>query len=295
MSELGQVLQRAREEKGITLDDIQRITKIQRRYLEAIERGHFHVLPGHFYARAFIKSYAEAVGLDPQDLMSHFQSDLPAQPPVEQAERLRRRRVTTANNPLQASRWVAKALLVLFIALIIGVTYVAIVNNTGGGTATQPMPNDTVTPGAGVVSPGQGPGVSPITQQPEPPANTGTPNTTPTPDPAQQTPQVAVTFESQQGNVYQYALQGGEKISVKLKGTTDRSWFGVGEAKGKYVEQGELKSGEEKSVDLGKSAYIRLGKPMNVELTVNGVVVDTSKVVSMPSDVVISIKESAAQ
>lgn len=58
MSELGQVLQRAREEKGITLDDIQRITKIQRRYLEAIERGHFHVLPGHFYARAFIKSYA---------------------------------------------------------------------------------------------------------------------------------------------------------------------------------------------------------------------------------------------
>lgn len=95
--------------------------------------------------------------------------------------------------------------------------------------------------------------------------------------------------------MYQYALQGGEKISVKLKGTTDRSWFGVGEAKGKYVEQGELKSGEEKSVDLGKSAYIRLGKPMNVELTVNGVVVDTSKVVSMPSDVVISIKESAAQ
>lgn len=94
MSELGQVLKEAREEKGITLDDIQRITKIQRRYLEAIERGHLHVLPGHFYARAFIKSYAEAVGLDPNHIMSHFQSDLPAQPPQEQL-----------NGPLTASRY----------------------------------------------------------------------------------------------------------------------------------------------------------------------------------------------
>lgn len=113
MSELGQVLKEAREEKGITLDDIQRITKIQRRYLEAIERGHLHVLPGHFYARAFIKSYAEAVGLDPNHIMSHFQSDLPAQPPQEQLERLRRRRVATTSNPLQAGKWVTKTLLVL--------------------------------------------------------------------------------------------------------------------------------------------------------------------------------------
>lgn len=293
MSELGQVLQRAREEKGVTLDDIQRITKIQRRYLEAIERGHFHVLPGHFYARAFIKSYAEAVGLDPQHLMSHFQSDLPAQPPVEQAERLRRRRVSSSSNPLRASKWIAKAVLVLFIALIIGVTYVAIVNNLGGTSTQQPIPSDNVPPGAGVVSPGQGAGVSPISQQPEAPTPPATQPTTP--DNAPATPQVAVTFQSQQGNVYQYTLTGGETISVKLKGTADRSWFGVGEAKGKYVEQGELKSGEEKNVELGKSAYIRLGKPMNVELTVNGVVVDTSKVVSMPSDVVIAVQENTAQ
>jgi len=78
VSELGLVLQKAREEKGISLDEIQRITKIQRRYLEAIERGHFHVLPGHFYARAFIKSYAEAVGLDPAYVLDHFQTSAQA-------------------------------------------------------------------------------------------------------------------------------------------------------------------------------------------------------------------------
>lgn len=291
MSELGQVLQRAREEKGITLDDIQRVTKIQRRYLEAIERGHFHVLPGHFYARAFIKSYAEAVGLDPQHLMEHFQSDLPAQPPTEQVERLRRRRISSSNNPLQASRWIAKALLVLFVALIFGVTYVAIVNNNGGAT-TQPIPSDTVPPGAGVVTPGQGAGASPITQQPEPPSNVETP-TAPAPGSAMAAPQVTVSFESQQGSLFQYSLHGGETIAVKLKGTQDRSWYGVGEAKGKYVAEGELKAGEEKSVELGKTAFIRLGKPMNVELSVNGVVVDTSKIKSMPSDILISVKESA--
>ena len=290
MSELGQVLQKAREEKGITLDDIQRVTKIQRRYLEAIERGHFHMLPGHFYARAFIKSYAEAVGLEPQHLLEHYQADLPAQPPREQVERLRRRRVASANNPLQASRWIAKALLVLFVALIFGVTYVAIVNNNGGA-ATQPIPSDSVSPGAGVVSPGEGQGVPPVARQPEPSANPATP---PAPSPAAEAPKVSVTFVSQQGSLFQYALQGEENIVVKLKATSDRSWYGVGESKGKYVSQGELKSGEEKSVELGKSAYIRLGKPMNVQLTVNGVVVDTSKIIAMPSDIQISVKENAA-
>lgn len=298
MSELGQVLQRAREEKGISLDDIQRITKIQRRYLEAIERGHFHVLPGHFYARAFIKSYAEAVGLDANHLMNHFQSDLPAQPPAEQAERLRRRRVTTTNNPIQAGRWITKALLVLFVALIVGVSYVALVNNDG--SVTLPVPGEKVTPGAEIVPPGQGGAAAPpIAQTPIPPSNQAQ-----TPDPANAPPAVetppppavTVTFESQQGSLYNYALQGGEKITVKLKVKEDRSWFGISEGRGKtYLETGELKQGEEKTVELGKSAYVRLGKPMMVELTVNGVLVDTSQMKSMPSNVAIAVKEAAAQ
>lgn len=296
MSELGQVLQRAREEKGISLDDIQRITKIQRRYLEAIERGHFHVLPGHFYARAFIKSYAEAVGLDPNHIMSHFQSDLPSQPPTEQVERLRRRRVASANNPFQGGRWVTKTLLVLFIALIIGVIYIAVVNSNGG-TMTQPMPGGTVTPGAEIVTPGGGGATPPPSVQTPPPTGTPTPDVeTPAPDPVQETPQSTITFESQQGSMYTYALQGAEKMTVHLKVKDDRSWFGVSEGKGKkYVEEGELKKDQEKTIELGKSAYVRLGKPTVVELTVNGVAVDTSKMKFMPSNVTIKIKEAAAQ
>lgn len=300
MSELGQVLQRAREEKGITLDDIQRITKIQKRYLEAIERGHFHVLPGHFYARAFIKSYAEAVGLDPNHLMSHFQSDLPAQPPTEQVERLRRRRVASTNSPLQAGRWVTKTLLVLFIALIMGVIYIAVVNSNGG-TTTQPIPGGTVSPGAEIVTPGNGGGAaaSPIAQQPNPPTSvspTPDPGVAPEPEKVTKTPKTTITFESQQGSMYNFAVQGEQKLTVKLKVKDDRSWFGVSEGKGKkYLEEGELKKGEEKTIELGKSAYVRLGKPMMVELTVNGVPVDTSKMKIMPSNIVLKMKETVTQ
>lgn len=77
MSELGQHLREAREEKGLSLEDLQRSTKIQKRYLLAIEEGRFDTLPGLFYARAFVKTYAEAVGLDPEPLFDQYRNELP--------------------------------------------------------------------------------------------------------------------------------------------------------------------------------------------------------------------------
>lgn len=285
MSELGQVLQRAREEKGISLDDIQRITKIQRRYLEAIERGHFHVLPGHFYARAFIKSYAEAVGLDPSHILNHFQSDLPSQPPQDQVDRLRRRRAASTLQPLQAGRWVSKTLLVLFIALIIGVIYIAFVNSNN--LETKPIPGN---------------GVAPEVQQPS--GSNGVPATPPStvPDtPIPVTPPVeeqkpALTFESQQGSTFNYVLTSEDKITIKLKASSEKCWFGVAEAKGKkYKEEGTLLKGEEKVVELDKTAYVRLGKPTVVEMTVNGQPVETSKMKFYPSVVQIKTQQAMTQ
>ncbi len=81
MSDLGQQLKDARLQKGLSLEDVQEMTKIRKRYLEAIEQGDFKVLPGSFYVRAFIKTYAEAVDLDAETLLQSHPKDVPAAEP----------------------------------------------------------------------------------------------------------------------------------------------------------------------------------------------------------------------
>lgn len=75
---LGKTLKDARIAKGFTLDDLQQATKIQKRYLIAIEDQQFDELPGDFYVRAFIKQYADMVDLDGAELLKQFDSALPS-------------------------------------------------------------------------------------------------------------------------------------------------------------------------------------------------------------------------
>ncbi|PRT12341.1 DUF4115 domain-containing protein [Bacillus thuringiensis] len=77
MTELGQKLKEAREAKGLSIDQLHEITKNQKRHLVAIEEGNYDVLPGAFYARAFIKQYADAVGLNGEELLVEHQSTIP--------------------------------------------------------------------------------------------------------------------------------------------------------------------------------------------------------------------------
>jgi len=76
--EIGVRLKEAREAENLSLESLQETTKIQKRYLVAIEQGDFHVLPGKFYARAFIKEYAIAVGLNPDELLEEYKSEIPS-------------------------------------------------------------------------------------------------------------------------------------------------------------------------------------------------------------------------
>ncbi|WP_019119189.1 helix-turn-helix domain-containing protein [Brevibacillus massiliensis] len=309
MSELGQVLQRAREEKGISLDEIQTVTKIQRRYLEAIERGHFHVLPGHFYARAFIKSYAEAVGLDANQVLSHFQTDLPAQPPQEQLERLRRRRATVAKTPLQTGKWLTQSLVVLFIVLVSALIYSYAAKHDGGlqtpsGTAVSPSGVDTV---EGSTPPPVPPPAAPTPSGSDSlPANEaagggmvpgggtspdGTTSGGSTPPAETGSQQTGITPVSQNGSVYSFALQQADKLSIHLKTSNGRCWVEVYRAKnGKKVAALMMELGQEQNYELEKSAYIKLGDPKAVELTVNGQVVPTANMEHYPSFVELKVE-----
>lgn len=72
-------LKSAREAKGLTLAQISDTTRIVENHLEAIERGDIAILP-QAYVRAFIREYADTVGLDPAQIMRKYDSMLTGVP-----------------------------------------------------------------------------------------------------------------------------------------------------------------------------------------------------------------------
>jgi cytoskeleton protein RodZ len=70
--ELGAYLKQERENKGLSLEDIQQKTKIGISSLEAIEAGRVNELPHPVYAKGFIKNYAQCLGLDAEEWAGTF-------------------------------------------------------------------------------------------------------------------------------------------------------------------------------------------------------------------------------
>lgn len=76
LGHLGELLHQRRTSLGLTLEDLQNRTKIRGKYLEAIERGDFDVIPGDVYLRGFIRSIAGELGIDPGEAMQAYYQDL---------------------------------------------------------------------------------------------------------------------------------------------------------------------------------------------------------------------------
>jgi cytoskeletal protein RodZ len=72
MDDFGGKLRQARERRGISLRQIAASTKISAGALEALERNDISKLPGGIFSRAFVRSYASEVGLDPDETVKEF-------------------------------------------------------------------------------------------------------------------------------------------------------------------------------------------------------------------------------
>ncbi len=84
MKEIGEILRNAREEKGMTYEEISEITKIQPRYLQALEEGDTSLFPGEVYVKGSIRIYAKILGLDEAELMNWYNQQKAETPePVE--------------------------------------------------------------------------------------------------------------------------------------------------------------------------------------------------------------------
>src|SRR5882672_6216272 len=73
----GSKLRDARERKGISLRQIANATKISVSALEALERNDISRLPGGIFSRAFVRSYAVEVGLEPEEAIQEFLAQFP--------------------------------------------------------------------------------------------------------------------------------------------------------------------------------------------------------------------------
>jgi cytoskeleton protein RodZ len=70
---VGEFLRKERELRGMTLDEISASTKVNTRFLEAIETGESGVLPAKAFAKGFLRSYARMVGLDEDLVLTNFE------------------------------------------------------------------------------------------------------------------------------------------------------------------------------------------------------------------------------
>ncbi len=73
MEELGALLQKRRLDKQLSLEELEERTKIQTRFLIAIEAGKIEHLPAEVYLRGFLRTYAKAIGMNPDDVIKQYE------------------------------------------------------------------------------------------------------------------------------------------------------------------------------------------------------------------------------
>lgn len=264
MSDLGDVLRAARTQRGYTLDDVQEITKIRKRYLEAIETGDYKVLPGSFYVRAFVKTYAETVGLDAEEVLRLYQQDLPkvADPDTVSVQP----QIKPGRRSVQHSdRWGKAAVSLLmwaFPILIAVVIYVYVSNNNDpDGNELEPS------------TPPISTGTAPIAPSPTA-TNSPLPTVSATPSPSP-SPAVAMTFKEKRGRVQYYEItpDTGHKLELVI---SDRCWVEVrnGGTTGEKLISEIVNEPKTLSFDVPGVFYVSIGRSDLAVVTIDGVEVD---------------------
>lgn len=83
MGSFGERMQRERELRGVTLDEISVVTKIGTRSLKALEQEEFDKLPGGIFNKGFVRAYARYLGIDPDEAVADYLAavDVRSRPP----------------------------------------------------------------------------------------------------------------------------------------------------------------------------------------------------------------------
>lgn len=268
---IGEKLQKARIDRGLTIGDLQKITKIQRRYLEAIEENDFDAMPSDYYKRTFIRQFAEAVGLNPRPLLRRLDgkpeeeeltNTMALSMPVK-GSRKSKYNETNTKKSLIAS-YIPVALLVLVVAAIIGTIVWAIMLDSEKGPIV-PTPNKTT-----IVDSGSKLETSTTTEKSETEESTKDSEKT-----EEKKKETNISLVSDDGETVVYKLANWEKpMKVAFKGLDNAAWVGLQNSQTQEIfYQYTIQPKEELETfvpDELDSFSIVVGASRNVTIFING-------------------------
>jgi cytoskeleton protein RodZ len=269
MGDFGEALRRAREAAGRDLIDLAETTKIQPRYIEALETENWKIVPSGIIGRGFVRVIARELGLPVAELLEKYRvargddDPLPGRvlPDAELKvdEGSRRRLIPVL---------VAAAVVILALASVW--VWNARRGSSGGGTAA--VPESPAAGGGGAVSSAPAavapapapPPATPVPTASPPPQAQAAPAPAPSPKPAASpSPAPGPAPAAAAG-----AAEGAGKGTLEIVGV-EEVWVRVVPGKGP-AQAFTLSPGERKSFETQEGVQVRLGKALGARLFWNG-------------------------
>jgi cytoskeleton protein RodZ len=269
MSELGRLLREARTARELSLADVESVTRIRQKYLEALESGDFASLPRGAVARGFLRTYATFLGLDADEMLRRYGKESgDAGDDISIAEPGKPRLVdyrpleVGLSEPVSGASWWPWVLAVL-VVIAAGIVIWWLVSR---GEVSRFLaafgPAPTATPSA---APTETATQWVVTATPEPPREVVLPTRTsdllPLPTP---TVPVTITPTPRPTETPEVVTQ----IDMQMR-ITQRAWVRV-MVDGEVAEEGTLEPGTVKDFQAQQSIGIRTGNGGGGSLTLNG-------------------------
>jgi len=243
-TDFGTRLREARERKGVSLRAIADATKISVAVLEALERNDVSRLPGGIFSRAFVRSYAIEVGLDPEATIQEFV----AQFPNDSVTAGHQTSAAIEATSLDSDRRIAKTFLQL---LGVGVPVLGALLYFGAGMRRAARVPDPL-PAVDAPAPPQETAAPPVTRPPTPP---------PIPAPAPTPPPVAPEAAKPDP-------PADEGLTIGL--LARRRCYVSATVDGRKAIEQLLPEGDHRTLDVKREMVLTAGDAAAIVLTLNG-------------------------
>lgn len=267
---IGEKLRSAREANHLSLVELQEKTKIQLRYLEAIENDQFKSLPGEYNTKLFLRSYARCVGIDPDEIIREYNGE-----PIREYQDAYEKQETRGsryeqnqggNKKSKVSKLIPPIILSLVFLIIIGSVAYAFVKEHDRFAANSDVQSEYS------VSSVKDEAKNSQTQASTAPSEEKTVVKQSKPKPKMKMDVVSSTMNS----VTMQVKNVDKKASIVLDGVQGRCWVSA-LASNKSLYQGVVELGQKETLDVPagtKQVVLQLGNAPMLKMKLNNKVID---------------------